>query len=141
MSNHVHINQVLVQSITSVIQQGRPCVAERFEGVLRPCYRNEEGHTCAVGAIIKPTLYEFAFDRKNLPIDHPNIVGAIGLSVGRQLSKKELDWLQLVQHAHDSSFTAVDFVKEFKAKLKLYIECKWFPKFLEEELNAASVTF
>lgn len=139
MSSHVHINQILVKSISTVIKQGRPCVEETWDGTVRPCYRNSDGNVCAIGAVIKPALYEFAFDLKKLPIDHPNIIGAIGLSVGRQLSKKELDWLQLVQHAHDASFLAKDFIKEFKAKLKLYIECKWFPKFLEEELNAADV--
>lgn len=87
-----------------LLRQARRAVCHSHTGGLRCAYRLIDGRACAVGCLISTERYRDELERRN-PED-PQVVAAVTLSLGRQLTRPDVGLLLALQHVHDLELAA-----------------------------------
>lgn len=117
--------ELVLKAITGVIKQGR-----KSYGKDDVCaYRGPEGLKCAVGHLIDDKFYDIGLEGKGV-LDVV-IKESIEDSIGRKVTKKEVDYLRILQCCHDDvpTYSEHEFILLFYKNITKLVDIGNLPKY------------
>lgn len=100
----MNMQEIFDKAVGGVVAQGGPSsgVTEELTAVCLCLYRGDNGRKCAVGHLIDDSAYSSELEGQN--VSDEKVRWAVENSVGRELSRREVEMLVDLQAAHDQGY-------------------------------------